>query len=51
MTKNYIDRGSSAAGIPQELINVFDETVFEYSKKIYNDLVNKFKTKYIPYNR
>ena len=51
MKKNYLDKGKSASRIPKELISTFDETVFEYSKKIYNELVNKFKTKYIPYNR
>ena len=44
MKKHYIDKGKSASGIPQELINTFDETVFEYSKKIYNFLINKFET-------
>lgn len=48
MKKHYIDKGKSAFGIPKELINALGETVFEYSKKIYNELVNKFKTKYIP---
>ena len=43
MKKHYIDKGKSAFGIPQELINAFDETVFEYSKKIYNFLINKFE--------
>lgn len=48
MKKHYIDKGKSASGIPQELINTFDETVFEYSKKIYNFLINKFETEDIP---
>ncbi len=48
MKKHYIDKGKSAFGIPQELINAFDETVFEYSKKIYNFLINKFETEDIP---
>jgi hypothetical protein len=48
MKKHYIDKGKTASGIPQELINTFDETVFEYSKKIYNFLINKFETEDIP---
>lgn len=48
MKKHYIDRGSSASGIPQELISTFDEFVFEYSKIIYNFLINKFETEDIP---
>ncbi len=49
MTKNYIDRGSSASGIPQELINVFDETVFEYSKTVYTSLINKLEKVGVPF--
>jgi len=41
--KHYIDKGKSTFGIPSELINTFDEMVFEYSKKIYNFLINKFE--------
>ncbi|HJK85688.1 MAG TPA: hypothetical protein QKA37_03765 [Candidatus Megaira endosymbiont of Stentor roeselii] len=48
MKKHYIDKGKSASRIPQELISTFDETVFEYSKKIYNFLINKFETEDIP---
>ena len=44
MKKHYIDKGKSTFGIPRELINTFDEMVFEYSKKIYNFLINKFET-------
>ena len=43
MKKHYIDKGKSTFGIPRELINTFDEMVFEYSKKIYNFLINKFE--------
>ena len=43
MKKHYIDKGKSASRIPQELISAFDEMVFEYSKKIYNFLINKFE--------
>ena len=43
MKKHYIDNGNSTFGIPRELINTFDEMVFEYSKKIYNFLINKFE--------
>ncbi|WPX99099.1 hypothetical protein Megpolyxen_00967 [Candidatus Megaera polyxenophila] len=49
MTKHYIDRGSSASGIPQKLINVFDETVFEYSKTVYTSLINKLEKVGIPF--
>jgi hypothetical protein len=49
MKKHYIDKGKSAFGMPKGLINALGETVFEYSKKIYNELVNKFKTKYKTY--
>ncbi|MCP5362829.1 MAG: hypothetical protein H6911_02555 [Rickettsiaceae bacterium] len=48
MKKHYIDKGKSTFGIPQEVINAFDETVFAYSKKIYKFLINKFATEYIP---
>jgi len=48
MKKHYLDKGKSASRIPQELISTFDETVFEYSKKIYNFLINKFETEDIP---
>jgi hypothetical protein len=48
MKKNYLDKGKSASRIPKELISTFDETVFEYSKKIYNFLINKFETEDIP---
>ncbi len=48
MKKHYIDKGKSTFGIPRELINTFDEMVFEYSKKIYNFLINKFEAEDIP---
>lgn len=49
MTKHYIDRGSSASRIPKELINVFDETVFEYSKTVYTSLINKLEKVGVPF--
>jgi len=49
MKKHYIDKGKSASRIPQELINVFDETVFEYSKTVYTSLINKLEKVGVPF--
>lgn len=49
MKKHYIDKGKSASRISHELINVFDETVFEYSKTVYTSLINKLEKVGVPF--
>lgn len=48
MKKHYIDRGTSVSRIKKAIIQQFDEIVFNYSRTIYDELIERFRIEDIP---